>query len=172
MNFLREAAKFSTRLELLFSTIVEMISSVTCGIRPSIHAAAQARASEIGVSVTSVYHKLNAMESNLRSVYGSEKIQQEVSSYYLADEIRGTDRGMMIAIPPKEWRFFAQMSLMELTNVLRDLATKVNLATFLRHPRSPKKARRKLKRTRPVKRPHVSTAKLLLQNKTTHDLEG
>jgi hypothetical protein len=51
--------------ELLFSTVVEMMSSVACGIRPSIHAAYQARASQMRVSVTSVYNKLNAMESNV-----------------------------------------------------------------------------------------------------------
>ncbi len=51
--------------ELLFSTVVEMMSSVSCGIRPSIDAAYQARSSEIGVSVTSVYNKLNAMEANV-----------------------------------------------------------------------------------------------------------
>ncbi len=36
--------------ELLFSTVVEMMNLVVCGIRPSIHAAYQA--SEINVSVT------------------------------------------------------------------------------------------------------------------------
>jgi S-adenosylmethionine/arginine decarboxylase-like enzyme len=41
--------------ELLFSTVVEMMSSVSCGIRPSIHAAYQAKVSSMGVSVTSVY---------------------------------------------------------------------------------------------------------------------
>ena len=51
--------------QLLFSTVVDMMSSVSCGIQPSIHAAYQARASEIGVSVTSVYNKLNAMEPNI-----------------------------------------------------------------------------------------------------------
>ena len=111
------------------------------------------------------YNILSVVLAALRSVYGIEKIQQEVSSYYLADEIRGTYRGMMIAIAPQEWKLFEQMSLMELTNVLRDLATKVNLAAFLRHPRSPKKTRRKLKRTRPAKRPHVSTAKLLREQR-------
>lgn len=43
--------------ELLFSTVVEMMSTVACGIRPSIHAAYQAKASNISVSVTSVYNK-------------------------------------------------------------------------------------------------------------------
>ncbi len=51
--------------ELLFSTVVEMMSTVACGIRPSIHAAYQVKASEINVSVTSVYNKLNAMETNV-----------------------------------------------------------------------------------------------------------
>jgi hypothetical protein len=51
--------------ELLFSRVVEMMNTVTCGIRPSIHAAYQAKASQMNVSVTSVYNKLNAMEPNV-----------------------------------------------------------------------------------------------------------
>ncbi|MBE9126035.1 MULTISPECIES: hypothetical protein [unclassified Coleofasciculus] len=100
-----------------------------------------------------------------RSVYGSEKVEQEVSCYYLADEIRGTYRGMMIAIPPCEWKVFEQMSLMELTQVLLDLAGLVNLRAFLRHPRLEKKTNFRLKRQRPANRPHVSTAKILAQTK-------
>ena len=45
--------------ELLFSTVVEMMNTVACGIRPSIHAAYQSQASKMSVSVTSVYNKLN-----------------------------------------------------------------------------------------------------------------
>ncbi len=48
--------------ELLFSTVVEMMNTVTCGIRLSIHAAYQARASTMNVSLTSVYNKLNGIE--------------------------------------------------------------------------------------------------------------
>ena len=51
--------------ELLFSTVVEMMNTVVCGIRPSIHAAYQAQASEINVSVTSIYNKLNGIETNV-----------------------------------------------------------------------------------------------------------
>lgn len=39
-----------------------MMSTVTCDIQLSIHATYQTRAEELGVSVTSVYNKLNAME--------------------------------------------------------------------------------------------------------------
>ena len=112
------------------------------------------------------YNVLSVVLAALRSLHGIKKIEQEVSSYYLADEIRGTYRGMMIAIPPNEWEIFGQMNLMELTNILQDLATRVNLAVFLSHPRGPKKTRRKFKRIRPSKNPHVSTAKILSKIKT------
>nr|WP_199338483.1 hypothetical protein [Nostoc sp. FACHB-133] len=55
-------AKTQYTKELLFSTVVEMMNTVTCGIRPSIHATYQAKTSQMNVSVTSVYNKLNAME--------------------------------------------------------------------------------------------------------------
>ncbi len=66
----------------------------------------------------------------------------------------------------QEWEIFGQMNFIELTNILKDLATHVNLAVFMSHPRGPKKHRRKFKRIRPSQRPHVSTAKILSQNKT------
>lgn len=112
------------------------------------------------------YNILSVVLAALRSVYGTEKIEQEVSSYYLADEIRGIYRGMMIAIPPPEWQVFEQMSLMELTQVLQDLAGRVNLTAFVRHPRTQKETKSRLKRHRPAKRPHISTAKILSQAQT------
>ena len=112
------------------------------------------------------YNILSVVLAALRSVHGIEKIEQEVSSYYLADEIRGTYRGMMIAIPHQEWQVFDQINLLDLTQVLQDLATKVNLSVFLSHPRSTKKTQKWVKKTRPTKKPHVSTAKILSQNKT------
>jgi IS4 transposase len=47
---------------LLFSTIVDLMSLVVCGVRPSINAAYQARQHEIGVAVKSVYNKINGVE--------------------------------------------------------------------------------------------------------------
>ena len=46
--------------ELLFSTVVELMSVVAMGLRPSLHAAAQA--TEVGVSVAALYEKVNRME--------------------------------------------------------------------------------------------------------------
>ena len=66
------------------------------------------------------YNILSVVLAALRSIHGIQKIEKEVSSYYLADEIRGTYRSMMITIPPKEWKVFAKMNLIELTNILKN----------------------------------------------------
>ena len=47
---------------LLFSTVYELLSQVVFKIKPSVHAAYQEKAEEIGVSVVSVYNKLNGVE--------------------------------------------------------------------------------------------------------------
>ncbi|MEH1824874.1 MAG: transposase [Nostoc sp.] len=85
------------------------------------------------------YNILSVVLAALRSIHGIKKIEQEVSSYYLADEIRGTYRGMMIAIPPSEWKVFAKMNLIELANILRDLASRVNFSCFCVPPSRTKK---------------------------------
>ena len=48
--------------DLLFSTVVDIMSDVVCTSHKSVHSAYQASRDEIAVSVTSVYNKLNAME--------------------------------------------------------------------------------------------------------------
>ena len=59
--FARSAKTQYTR-ELLFSTVVNLMSLVVCGVHPSVHAAHQASSEEISVSVTSVYNKINGIE--------------------------------------------------------------------------------------------------------------
>lgn len=50
--------------DLLFSTLFDLISKVVCGSHKSVHAAYQASAEEIGVSVVAVYDKLKRMNTN------------------------------------------------------------------------------------------------------------
>lgn len=48
--------------ELMFSSTVEMMSLVSLGLSPSLHAAAKSMGKELHVSVQSVYNKVNGME--------------------------------------------------------------------------------------------------------------
>ena len=55
-------AKVQYTRELLFSSIVELMSLVVCEIHPSVHAAYQAKARDMNVSLSAVYAKLNGIE--------------------------------------------------------------------------------------------------------------
>ncbi|PON09884.1 hypothetical protein C2W62_24160 [Candidatus Entotheonella serta] len=48
---------------LLFSTVYDLMSDVVFRHQPSVRAAYQARASDMGTSLTSVYNKLNGLET-------------------------------------------------------------------------------------------------------------
>ena len=108
------------------------------------------------------YNVLGVVKAALRSVHGVEAVE-EVSGYYLADEIAGTHRGMMIAIPEDEWTVFADLTPSALGGMLRSLAAKVRLSALRKHPRGPKRPQPKRESGANIK--HVSTAKLLRSRK-------
>src|SRR6266851_5845410 len=105
------------------------------------------------------YNMLAVVMAALRSVHGAETIDQELSLYYVANDIAQTYHGMMIAIPEDEWRVFSRMRPAEMVATLRDLAQKVRLKAYRKSPRGPKKPRPKREGT--TKASHVSSAKLL-----------
>ncbi len=86
----------------------------------------------------------------------------ELSDFYMMDEVQGTYRGMMIAIPAEHWMGFSKMSITEQVNYLKELSAKVNLKRWLKQPR--KKKNPQPKRIKDPKQTHVSTAKLLSQD--------
>jgi IS4 transposase len=105
------------------------------------------------------YNILSVVKAALRSAHGAKVVTEEVSGYYLADEVAGTYRGMMIAIPEDEWTVFHDLSPVALGHILRELAGNVRLSEFRKQPRGPKKPQPK--RRIVGQQNHVSTAKLL-----------
>jgi Transposase DDE domain len=107
------------------------------------------------------YNAVSLIKAALRSAHGRQKVNDEVSSYSLSLEISRTYDGMMIAIPAPHWVLFRVLSDQAFANVLRELASSVNLARYQKHPRGPKK--KPPARTTYQNGKHVSTAKLLAQ---------
>ena len=105
------------------------------------------------------YNALSTVKGALRSVHGEEEVADEVSGYYVADEIQMTRRGMMIAIPEDEWVVFHDLPPVELAEVLVSLARSVSLPKLRKHPRGPKKPKPKKQSGAKIK--HVATAKIL-----------
>ena len=109
------------------------------------------------------FNILSTVKAALKSVHGIDKIEAGLSDFYLAEEVQGTFRGMMIALPAPDWQLWARMSVEAFADSLKLWAASVNLKRFASSPRSPKKT--VPKRVYDPKHPHVSTARLLEQMK-------
>jgi hypothetical protein len=107
------------------------------------------------------YNAVALIKAALRSEHGRQKVNEEVSGYYLALEISRTYDGMMIALPAPHWALFQDFSDREFADALRELAASVDLSKYQKHPRGPKKKPPKRMPYQPGK--HVSTARLLAQ---------
>jgi VCBS repeat-containing protein len=109
------------------------------------------------------YNLQSAIKGVMRSGHGAEKVEQELSRYFVSDEIAQVYRGMMVALPPEEWAVFRHMSLKDYVAFLKRLARNVDFDRYPKSQRGPKKA--KPKRRHDPDHPHVSVAKLLLARK-------
>jgi IS4 transposase len=114
------------------------------------------------VAVTA-YNVLAVLKAAMRVVHGEEKVQKEVSGYYIVLEWAMVYAGMMIALPAQQWEVFGQMSAQELAAYLRDWASKIEMMKIKKAaPRKPTK--NKSPRIKD-KSPHLSTARLLEEAK-------
>ena len=108
------------------------------------------------------YNILATIKAALRVTHGAGKVESALSWYYLVEEVQSTHRGMMIAIDPTYWQSWATADLQSLALRLLDLADVVNLKTFLKQPRAPKKKKPPL--IVDPKHRHLSTKRLLDQH--------
>ena len=109
------------------------------------------------------YNVLAVVMAALRGVHGQEKIDQEVSLDYVANDIATTSPGMLMAIPEAAGSVFSTMRSSALAKTLIELAPHVRLDALRKSP-----ARARKSRSTPARSPkkgHVSTAKLLKSHK-------
>jgi Transposase DDE domain len=105
------------------------------------------------------YNVLRLTRAALGATHGPEKVEREVSSSYLAQELAKVLTGMAIALPAEEWQEYAFMTPPELAQQLRQWAQQAPLWRYQKHPRGPKTPRPK--RQSGAKISHVATARLL-----------
>jgi IS4 transposase len=109
------------------------------------------------------YNVLRVTRTALGAAHGKEKVEREVSSYYLAQELAKVFTGLAIAFPAEEWAQYRQLSPTELAEQLRQWAQHAPLWRYQKHPRGPKKPRPR--RVSGAKISHVATARLLANRK-------
>ncbi len=112
------------------------------------------------------YNVLSVVQAALRSEHGAERVQNEVSTYYLGEELSTVSEGMKIAIPWTTWCKIAILSASEFAQWLREVARHADLEQYKKHPRGPKKQQKKPRYD--PKHPHVSTARELKNRKVVN----
>ena len=144
-------------IETAFQRLAEYLNS-------EINALGYPRAALFGFCVALVaYISMSVVKAALGAVHGVDFIEQNVSGYYVANEIEGVYQGMMIVISGKHWVAFRDMPNGDLVRLLKKLAGNVKLSKYQKHPRGPKKAQPK--RIVMKNKPHVSTARILAERK-------
>jgi len=152
-----EAYRGRWRLEGVFG---ELATALHCEIKSLGYPPAALFAFGIGLIA---YNILSVVRASLAAVHGVECLD-DISAYYVADEVRGMMRGMMVTIPDNRWqRQFSGLTARQMATILIGLANHVNLKSFRKQRRGPKKPR--TKRTRFKKATHVSTARILAESR-------
>jgi hypothetical protein len=113
------------------------------------------------------YNLQSAIKGVMRSEHAADKVENDLSRYFMAEEIGQVYRGMMVALPPEEWAAFRHMSVSQYVAFLRQLARNVDFERYPKAHRGPKKP--KPKRHYDPDHPHVSVAKLLLARNLTEN---
>lgn len=151
------------KLALLYRTrwkIETMFQTLTSVLKCEVNTLGYPPAALFGFCVAVAAYNIHAtIKGALSAVHGAAKVAAEVSDYFLADEIAGAYRGMMIAIPEPSWRHFGKADTATLAEVLLDLARQAKLQRYKKSPRGEKKP--KPRRTRFAKSKHIATSKLL-----------
>jgi IS4 transposase len=145
-------------------TLETMFQSLTMMLDGELNTLGYPRAALLGFGVAlAAYNVLSTVQASLRAAFGAEKVEEEVSGFYIANEVRKNHFGMGIALEPSDWAPFQVMTPSALAKELVRIATHANLKKFKRHPRGPKKP--VPKRTRFADKSHVSTARLLAESR-------
>lgn len=145
-------------------TLETMFQSLTAMLQGEVATLGYPRAALFGFGIAlATYNTLSTVQAALRAEFGAEKVQDEVSGYYIANEVRATASGMAIAVEPIAWKAFQTMTPTALAKEMLSWASHVQLRKLKRHPRGVKKP--VPKRTRYAKETHVSTARLLAESR-------
>jgi len=145
-------------------TLETMFQSLTQMLEGEIDTLGYPKAALFGFGVAlATYNVLSTVQAALRAKFGVEKIQEEVSTYYIALEVQASYQGMEIVFDQDVWDAFPQMSPKALGKEMLGWAAHVKLSKYQRHARGPKKP--VPKRNRFVDKMHVSTARLLAKSR-------
>lgn len=145
-------------------TIEKLFQSMTQLLRCEVNTLAYPKAALFGFCVAlAASNVLAAAKAALRATHKKIALDNVLSDFYVAEELAGTYRGMMIALPETTWTHLADLSEQDFIAWLVGVAKRVRLDRYPKSPRGPKKPRSR--RTRYSKAKHIATARLMADEK-------
>jgi IS4 transposase len=152
-------------------TIETAFLRLTVELRCEINTLGYPRAALFGFAVAAVaFNVLAVVKAALRQAHGIEVIEQTVSSYYLTTEMANLAEALDTVLDPEDWAVFHALSTAVMAAWLLELAGRVNLRKYRKHPRGPKKP--SPKRKHDAQRPHVSVARILQERKAQRQMKS
>lgn len=107
------------------------------------------------------YNVLAVIQAAIAAAHDLEAAGLQVSTFYIADDVRTDYRGMLIAIPAERWTHFDALSPTALARRLVAIAANLDPRTVRKHPRGPKAKVKPGYAPKALVQRHVSTAKVL-----------
>jgi hypothetical protein len=145
-------------------TIEKLFQRMTQLLRCEVNTLAYPKAALFGFCVAlAASNVLATAKAAIRATHKKVALDEQLSDFYVANELAGTYRGMMIALPEAKWTHLAKMSDQDFVAWLVTVAKRVRLDRYRKSPRGPKKPRQR--RTRYTKAKHVATARLMADAK-------
>jgi len=140
-------------------TIETAFQQVALALHGEIDTLAYPKAALFGFCIALVAHNLLGVITVAIGIAHDDD-PQELSTYYLADEISAAYHGMMIVLPPEFWhRRFSKLSDSEMADWMLQLGQEVDWSRFRKHRRGPKKPPPNIGTK--TNRNHVSTKRVL-----------
>jgi IS4 transposase len=109
------------------------------------------------------YNVLATIQATVEAQHDLAAAHIELSSYFVAGDVKVYYAGMMVALPPSSWTQFEAGEPAKLSLELRRIAAYVDPRTLRKHPRKPKPKVKKGYAPRASVQRHVATARVLAQ---------
>jgi hypothetical protein len=147
-------------IECLFQRLEAVLHSEVAGL-------GQPRAALLAIGMALLAHSVLAMRQAAVAACHATEVAgvDDVSLYYLADEIRAHYAGMLVAVEPQAWDAYERLDAVALAQALLDIAAHVQPAQLRRHRRAAKPAAKKDYVSHREASRHVATARVLARGR-------
>jgi IS4 transposase len=110
------------------------------------------------------YNVVSTVKGSLQAAHGNDVQIEELSTYYIAEELGAIHLGMMIAIEPRKWtQSFGTLTVDEMAAILHELASLTDAKRFRKNKRGPRKP--PTRKAGNMREKHVSTQRILNERK-------